>query len=152
MIAGARVLLVKPQTYANLSGEVVDPLAQHYGVPVQQIVAIFDDMQLNVAKLWLRPKGGHGDHKGVMSLIKHLRGNQNFPRLRIGVGSPPGTMDPKAYVLQKFCKEEREMMDTAIACGVEVVRLVVITGVGIASDNISRLRKSFREGKRITIF
>lgn len=148
-IGGVSVVLAKPQTYANLIGESVAPLAEHYGVPTEKIVVMFDDMETKVAKLWLLPKGGHGNHKGLINLIAHLNGSRNFPRLRIGVGLPPGKMDPKAYVLQKFCQQEREMMDSSIIQGVEVVRLVATTGIEKAIDGMTRLKKPSKSLKVI---
>eukprot|EP00250_Pteridium_aquilinum_P004863 c15051_g1_i1 orf=130-711(+) len=103
-IKGLPVVLAKPQTYANLIGE-----------------SLFDDMETRVAKLRLLAKGGHLNHKGLINMIAHLQGNRNFPRLRIGIGSPPEKMDPKAYVLQKFCEQERQMLDNSIMQGVEII-------------------------------
>ncbi|KAL5052578.1 hypothetical protein RYX36_033260, partial [Vicia faba] len=90
-IGDVPVLLAKPQTFMNASGE-----------------SIFDDMDLPFAKLRLLPKGGHGGHNGMKSVINHLKGNSGFPRLRIGIGRPPGKMDPISFVLRQFTKQERE--------------------------------------------
>ncbi|HBY95655.1 MAG: aminoacyl-tRNA hydrolase [Ardenticatenaceae bacterium] len=109
IIAGQRVLLAKPQTYMNESGRVVAPLARFYKIPPEALMVIFDDLDLPQGTTRLRPQGGAGGHNGMRSLIDHL-GTDNFPRLRIGIGRPPGQMDPAAYVLQDFRpEEEREM-------------------------------------------
>lgn len=140
-IGGMPVVLVKPQTYANLIGESVARLLEHHGLPAEKIVVLFDDMETRMAKLCLLPKGGHGNHRGLINLIAHLKGNRNFPRLRIGIGSPPEKMDPKAYVLQKFCEQERKMMDSSIIQGVEVLRLIATTGVDKVIDGMTKSRK-----------
>ncbi len=108
-IQGRRVLLVKPQTYMNLSGEAVQPLAHYYKVELSHLMVVFDDMDLPLGTLRLRPFGGAGGHKGMKSIIARL-GSQRFPRLRIGIGRPPGRMDPAAYVLQDFTAEEEAIM------------------------------------------
>ncbi|KAJ7538713.1 hypothetical protein O6H91_11G060100 [Diphasiastrum complanatum] len=102
------VLLAKPQTYVNLSGESVGPLAKYYKIPVEHVLVMYDDLDLEVAMMRLLPKGGHGGHNGMRNIIQNFKGNRQFPRLRIGIGRPPGTMDPKAYVLQRFSTRERE--------------------------------------------
>eukprot|EP00250_Pteridium_aquilinum_P004864 c15051_g1_i2 orf=130-846(+) len=140
-IKGLPVVLAKPQTYANLIGESVSLLSKYYGVPAEKIIVLFDDMETRVAKLRLLAKGGHLNHKGLINMIAHLQGNRNFPRLRIGIGSPPEKMDPKAYVLQKFCEQERQMLDNSIMQGVEIIRLVVSSGVEKAIEGIPGFKK-----------
>ena len=108
-IAGQRVLLVKPQTYMNLSGEAVQPLARYYKVELADLMVAFDDMDLPVGVIRLRPFGGAGGHNGMKSIIQRLGSNQ-FPRLRVGIGRPPGRMDPAAYVLQDFSDGEEAIM------------------------------------------
>ncbi|KAG9450342.1 hypothetical protein H6P81_010307 [Aristolochia fimbriata] len=102
MVDGTPVFLAKPQTYMNLSGESAGPLAAYYKLPLNRVVLIFDDMNLPCGVLRLHPKGGHAGHNGLKSVISHFQGNREFPRLRIGIGRPPGQMDPKAFLLQKF--------------------------------------------------
>jgi len=108
-IQDARVLLVKPQTYMNLSGEAVQPLVSYYKVELPDLMVVFDDMDLPLGTIRLRPFGGAGGHKGMKSIIQRL-GSNRFPRLRVGIGRPPGRMDPAAYVLQDFSPEEEEVM------------------------------------------
>jgi PTH1 family peptidyl-tRNA hydrolase len=98
---GQKLILAKPQTYMNLSGESVGGLARFYRVPLEQVLVAHDDLDLPFGSIRLRPGGGPGGQKGVDSTIKRL-GTQEFPRLRIGIGRPPGRMDPAAYVLQDF--------------------------------------------------
>ncbi|XP_073044812.1 chloroplastic group IIB intron splicing facilitator CRS2-B, chloroplastic-like isoform X2 [Primulina eburnea] len=101
------ILLVKPQTYMNFSGESVGPLAAYYQVPLRHILLVYDEMTLPNGVLRLQPKGGHVHHNGVKSVMQHLDGRREFPRFCIGVGNPPGTMDMRAYLLQKFSPLDR---------------------------------------------
>ncbi|XP_010048080.2 peptidyl-tRNA hydrolase, mitochondrial isoform X2 [Eucalyptus grandis] len=106
------VFLAKPQTYMNLSGE-----------------SFHDDMDLPCGVLRLQPKGGHGSHNGLKSVIYHFRGNREFARLRIGIGRPPGQMDPKAFLLQKFNQTARERIDVALQEGADALKLVLSKGL-----------------------
>ncbi|KAJ7975750.1 Peptidyl-tRNA hydrolase family protein [Quillaja saponaria] len=122
------ILVAKPQAYMNFSGESVGPLAAHYQVPLRHILLVYDEMSLPNGVLRVQPKGGHGYHNGVKSVIGHLEGSREFPRLCIGIGNPPGTMDMKAYLLQKFSPVERKQIDSALEQGVEAVRTLVLQG------------------------
>ena len=104
-----RVLLAKPITYMNASGEAVGPLAKFYKVPPADILVVFDDLDLPVGRLRLRPDGGSSGQKGVKSIIQAL-GTESFSRLRVGIGRPPGQMDPADYVLQPFSAAQEEEM------------------------------------------
>ncbi|XP_048559807.1 CRS2-like protein, chloroplastic isoform X2 [Triticum urartu] len=108
MVDGIPVLLAKPQTYINLSGESAGALAAYYKLPLHRVVVAYDDTDLPCGVLRLQPKGGYGRHNGLKSVIYHFRKNREFGRLRVGIGRPPGQMDPKAFVLQKFNKTGRE--------------------------------------------
>ncbi|GJN40642.1 hypothetical protein PR202_gb29889 [Eleusine coracana subsp. coracana] len=112
------ILLVKPQSYMNYCGE-----------------AIYDEMSLPNGVLRVQRKGGHGRHNGLQNVIEHLDGCREFPRLSIGIGSPPGKMDTRAFLLQKFSSEERLQIDTALEQGVDAVRTLVLKGF---SGNIER--------------
>ncbi|KAF9593213.1 hypothetical protein IFM89_020708 [Coptis chinensis] len=129
------VLLAKSQAYMNYSGESVGPLAAYYQVPLRHILLIYDEMSLPNGVMRLQPKGGHGYHNGVKSVIDHLDGCKAFPRLCIGIGNPPGTMDRKAYLLQKFSSEERKQVDIALEQAVEAVRNLLLKGF---DDNITK--------------
>lgn len=104
-IAGRSVLLAKPQTFMNLSGDSVAALAGFYKIPPAQIMVIFDDIDLPLGTLRIRPAGGSGGHNGMKSIIARL-GTQEFARIRFGVSRPPGRMDPAAYVLRPFERDE----------------------------------------------
>ncbi|MBA0871593.1 hypothetical protein Goshw_027892 [Gossypium schwendimanii] len=107
-VGDAPLLLAKPQTYMNLSGESTGALAAYYKLPLNRVIVFHDDMDLPCGVLRLQDKGGHGSHNGLKSVIYHFRGNREFARLRIGIGKPPGQMDPKAFLLQKFNASARE--------------------------------------------
>ncbi|KAE8773503.1 Peptidyl-tRNA hydrolase, mitochondrial [Hordeum vulgare] len=129
MVHGIPVLLAKPQTYINLSGESAGALAAYYKLPLHRVVAAYDDTDLPCGVLRLQPKGGYGRHNGLKSVIYHFRKNREFGRLRIGIGRLPGQMDPKAFVLQKFNKTGRERIDSAIKEGADILKMVVTKGL-----------------------
>ncbi len=135
-LAGVNVALVKPQTFMNLSGEAVGPLARFYKVSPERILVAFDDVDLPTATLRLRPKGGAGGHKGMRSLIQHL-GTEEFPRLRLGIGRPPGQMPVEAYVLQKFKQDEWEAMLAIYERGVEAVKTLLSAGLDYAMNHFN---------------
>lgn len=103
-----KVLLVKPQTYMNNSGESVGALANFYKVDAEDILVVHDDLDLLPAKLRMRPGGGSGGQNGIKSIIRHV-GTPDFPRLRIGIGRPPGQMKAATYVLQDFLQKEADL-------------------------------------------
>ncbi|XP_020100060.1 peptidyl-tRNA hydrolase, mitochondrial [Ananas comosus] len=140
-IGGVPVLLAKPQTYMNLSGESTGPLAAYYKLPLNHVIVMYDDMDLPCGVLRIQPKGGHGRHKGLKSVIYHFRGNREFGRLRIGIGRPPGQMDPKAFLLQKFNKTARERIDSALEEGVEILKAVVTKGLTEAARSCNTEQK-----------
>ena len=100
-----RVILAKPQTWMNDSGKSVGPLARYYRITPDRILVIYDDLDIPLGTIRFRPKGTSGGHRGVQSIINHLS-LTTFPRLRLGIGRPPGQMDPAAYVLQNYGEEE----------------------------------------------
>lgn len=106
-----RVLLVKPLTFMNDSGTAVGPLARYYKVPPERILVIYDDLDLPLARLRLRPGGSSGGHNGINSLIAHLN-TQDFPRLRIGIGRPVHG-DPIDYVLGDFDRDQEPVIRAA---------------------------------------
>lgn len=108
-----KVLLVKPLTYMNLSGECVGPLMNYFNIDVENLIVIYDDLDLETGKLRLRQKGSAGGHNGIKSLIHHL-GTQEFNRIRVGVSRPPAGMKVADYVLSKFSKEDQGAIENAI--------------------------------------
>ncbi|XP_059455051.1 peptidyl-tRNA hydrolase, chloroplastic-like [Corylus avellana] len=122
------VMLAKPQTFMNASGESVGAIVSYYKIPLKQVIVIFDDLDLPFAKLRLLPKGGHGGHNGMRNIIDHFKGNRDFSRLRIGIGRPPGKMDPINFVLRPFTKQERQELDFTFQHGLEAVRILLLEG------------------------
>lgn len=119
---GGKVMLLKPLTYMNLSGECVGPLMDYFDVDIEDIVVIYDDLDLEVGKLRLRQKGSAGGHNGIKSLIQHL-GTQEFNRIRVGVSRPPKGIKVADYVLAKFSKEDEPIIQEAIHKSVEAVEM-----------------------------
>lgn len=108
-----KVMLLKPLTYMNLSGECIIPMMDYFDVEDNQIVVIYDDLDLQVGKLRLRQKGSAGGHNGIKSIIQHL-GTQEFNRIRIGIDRPKNGMKVSDYVLSKFSEDEKPDMMEAI--------------------------------------
>ena len=113
-----KVILLKPLTYMNLSGECVRPLMDYFDIDVEDVIVIYDDLDLETGKLRLRGKGSAGGHNGIKSLIQHL-GTQEFNRIRVGVNRPPAGMKVADYVLSKFSKDDQPIVKDAIekSCG-----------------------------------
>ncbi|GKV66677.1 MULTISPECIES: aminoacyl-tRNA hydrolase [Sporosarcina] len=111
--AQGKVILVKPMTYMNLSGECVRPLADYFEVDDEELAVLYDDLDLPAGKIRLRQKGSAGGHNGMKSLIAHL-GTSEFNRIRIGVDRPTGGMKVSDYVLAPFTKEELPLMEEAV--------------------------------------
>ncbi|RWR85503.1 peptidyl-tRNA hydrolase, chloroplastic-like protein isoform X1 [Cinnamomum micranthum f. kanehirae] len=128
LIANVPVMLAKPQTFMNASGESVGSLVSYFNIPLNQVLLIYDDMDLPFGTLRLLPKGGHGGHNGMRSVIDHLKGSQDFPRLRIGIGRPPGIMGPINFVLRSFNRQEREELESTCRIGLEAVRILLLQG------------------------
>lgn len=135
-IAGAKVALVKPMTYMNLSGECVGAIARFYKTPAQDVLAVYDELDLPEGLLRLRGKGGAGGHNGMKSLITHL-GTDAFPRLRIGIGRPPGRMAASDYVLQDFSAGEMEALNEAIDKAIEGVNRWITQGIDNAMNYVN---------------
>ena len=136
-ISGKRVLLVKPQTYMNLSGEAVGPLARYYKVAPQNVFVIFDDISLPVGGIRLRKKGSAGGHNGIKSLISNL-GGEDFPRLKIGVGAKPHPdADLKNHVLGGIPKNELPDFEKALQNTVLAVEEMLTSGIESAMNKFN---------------
>lgn len=129
-VAERRVILAKPQTYMNRSGDAVGPLARYYRIVPESVLVIYDDIDLAPGTIRLREKGGSGGHNGMKSIIQHL--GQDFPRLRLGIGRPQGKMPPAAYVLQDFGSDEELLLDAMLDKAVDVVETFLEEGVDVA--------------------
>ena len=117
---GDVIMLVKPQTYMNLSGTAISELARFYKIPAHDVVVIFDDLDLPAGRLRLRTKGGSGGHRGIESLLTHM-GSAEFPRIRIGIGRPPAGWEVVDYVLSRFAAEEQPLLTEVIGKAADAV-------------------------------
>lgn len=123
-VEGQQVILLKPMTYMNLSGESVAEAARYFKIAPEDVIVVYDDINLDVGRLRIRPKGSAGGHNGMKNIIAHL-GTDVFPRIRVGVGMKPPRMDLAAYVLSRFSAEEQAAMEAAYdrACQAAVLLL-----------------------------
>jgi PTH1 family peptidyl-tRNA hydrolase len=125
---GERVILIKPQTFMNNSGSAVNSLAHFYKVPLENILVAYDDVDLPLGTMRLRPSGGSAGQKGMQSIIERL-GTDEFPRLRIGTGRPPGRMEAADYVLQDFPSDEADLLGETLDRAVETVLTYIKDGL-----------------------
>ena len=131
--SGRRLLLAKPQTYMNLSGQAVGALAHYYKAPPENILIAYDDVDLPFGLLRLRTAGGTGGHKGMNSIIERF-GTQDIPRLRMGIGRPPGRMEAADYVLQDFSPAETSLLPEILDRGMEAVFIFITQGIAAAMN------------------
>lgn len=134
-IADRPVIVAKPQTFMNLSGEAIGPLVNYYKIPQRNILVVYDELDIPFAVIRLREKGGAGGHNGMRSLIQHL-GN-DFARMRMGIGRPPGRMDPAAFVLQDFGREELPLLSEMLSTAVEAVESFVRHGIDLTMSRFN---------------
>ena len=138
MIGGRRVLLMKPSTFMNNSGEAVRDAAAFYKIPPERILVIFDDISLDVGRLRIRRKGTDGGHNGIKSII-YLTGRDDFPRIKVGIGANPRPdYDLAAWVLSKFTKEELEQLEEVNQRACAAAKLIV---EGKIDDAMSRYNR-----------
>ena len=138
MIEGQKVILVKPQTYMNLSGESIRGLVDYYKIDVEhELLVIYDDISLDVGHLRIRKKGSAGGHNGIKNIIANL-GTQNFPRIKVGVGEKPKKYDLADYVLSHFSKAERELMEEGYQKAVKAVEMLLDGEMEAAMNEYNR--------------
>jgi PTH1 family peptidyl-tRNA hydrolase len=125
---GNKVVLVKPMTFMNESGRAVAPLLRYFKLPLSNLLVIHDDLDLPLGTLRLRPSGGTSGQRGMASIITHL-GTQEFPRMRLGIGRPPGQMDPVDYVLKNFLPSENELLAIVLRTAVEASQNFISEGL-----------------------
>lgn len=140
MLEGQKVVLVKPQTFMNLSGECVRAVADFYKVPEEEIIVIYDDISLEPGQLRIRAKGSAGGHNGIKNIIAHL-GSQVFPRVKVGVGEKPRMMDLADYVLSHFTKEEQGKMNDAFKEAADAAAAMVSQGIEPAMNRYNTKKK-----------
>jgi len=131
---GKRVLLMKPQTYMNLSGEAAGEAARFYKIPPERVLVISDDVSLPLGRLRVRGSGSAGGHNGLKSIIEHL-GSENFPRVKVGVGAPPEPdYDLVDWVIGGFSASERKTVDAAVDRALDAAECVISHGVTEAQN------------------
>lgn len=126
-IQNKKVLLVKPQTYMNLSGESIGEIVSYYDIPLENLLIVYDDIDLEIGKLRLRAKGSAGTHNGMRSIVSYLK-KDTFPRLRIGIGKPERE-DLVDFVLGKFPKNQKKEIQQAIEMAGEAIDVFIFEGI-----------------------
>ena len=140
-IEGQKVMLAKPQTYMNLSGESIRSILDYYKVdPETELIVIYDDISLDVGKLRIRAKGSAGGHNGIKNIIAHV-GGPVFPRIKVGVGEKPPKYDLADYVLGHFSKAEQELMEEGYKDAVKAVEMIVSGDISGAMNEYNRKKK-----------
>jgi len=133
-IGGRNILLIKPLTFMNLSGEAVREASEYHGINPDEILVVCDDINLPLGRIRIRQQGSDGGHKGLKSIIGELR-SPDFPRLRMGVGMPEEPECPvEAFVLEKFRKDEKEIVEEMISEAASAVETLILDGVEIAQQ------------------
>ena len=138
VVFGAQAILIKPQTYMNLSGQAAAEFVSFYKIDAGSALVFYDDCDMPLGKIRLRKDGGSGGHKGVESIIRAL-GSRGFPRLRLGIGRPvsPNTTELEDYVLTPFTKEEALAVDEMLGMAVDAVKTFVTDGIDAAMNGFN---------------
>jgi peptidyl-tRNA hydrolase, PTH1 family len=129
-------ILAKPQTFMNDSGQAVAPLMHFYKIPNEKLLVVHDDLDLPFGTLRLRPQGGAGGQRGMGSIMSKLN-TQDFARLRVGIGRPPGRMAPRDYVLHDFDSEEEQLLPEVLQNAVDAIRRFVADGIEKAMNDFN---------------
>ncbi|MDD3251652.1 MAG: aminoacyl-tRNA hydrolase [Lachnospiraceae bacterium] len=141
VIEGQKVLLVKPQTFMNLSGESIREAVDYYKITPEEIIVIYDDISLEPGQLRIRLKGSAGGHNGIKNIIAQL-GSQEFPRIKVGVGAKPPRMDLAAYVLSRFSAGEQKLMDEAFRDAADAAVMMMTEGAERAMNHYNTKKKT----------
>ncbi|MGQ9833992.1 MAG: aminoacyl-tRNA hydrolase [Candidatus Villigracilaceae bacterium] len=131
-----KIIFAKPQTYMNLSGQSVQGLMRFYKLPLSNLLVAHDDLDLPLGTIRMRPGGGSAGQKGIASIIEHL-GTQDFPRLRLGIGRPPGRMDPADYVLQDFSPSDLPLLSETLERAADAALIWVSQGLATAMNQFN---------------
>jgi peptidyl-tRNA hydrolase, PTH1 family len=132
-IAGSAVLLVQPQTFMNLSGVAIGKLIDYFRIAIEDMIVVHDDLDLPFQTIRLKAGGGHGGHKGLISIIEHL-GSADFARVRIGIGRPPHKSMVESYVLSPFADEEMTVLPQLTRTAAEAVTDIISSGIQAAME------------------
>jgi peptidyl-tRNA hydrolase, PTH1 family len=134
--SGRRIVLAKPQTFMNLSGQAVGSLVRFYKVPLENLLVAYDEVDLPFGTIRIRPGGGSAGHRGMASIIERL-GTQEYPRMRLGIGRPPGHMDAADYVLQDFSRTDGEALALFLDRAVDAVLVFIDRGLMTAMNQFN---------------
>lgn len=146
MIAGEKVMLAKPLTYMNLSGDSIREFVNYYKIdPETELIVIYDDIDLEPGQIRIRKKGSAGGHNGIKSIIGQL-GTQNFYRIKVGVGAKPKGWDLADYVLGHFSSQERELVDEAVKKAADAVETILQSGIDAAMNQYNGSGKKKKAG------
>ena len=141
VIEGQKVLLLKPQTFMNLSGESIRAAADYYKIEPEEMIVIYDDISLDPGQLRIRLKGSAGGHNGIKNIIANL-GTQDFPRIKVGVGAKPPRMDLADYVLSRFGAGEQKLMKEAFGEAAEAAVMMMTDGAERAMNHFNAKKKA----------
>jgi len=131
------VILAKPQTFMNSSGESVYEIINYYKIPLEHLIVIYDDIDLPLGRIRIRKKGSAGTHNGMRSIIYMLK-NEHFPRIRVGIGKPKEGTDLVKYVLSPFTEEEQPVIYKAMERAAEAAEIIVTDGIDTAMNKYNR--------------
>lgn len=133
-LGGQKVFLIKPQTFMNLSGNAVASAARFYKIPPERILVVFDDVNIPLGKLRIKRNGSDGGHKGIRSIIDRL-GSSEFPRIKIGVGSPPHQdYDMVSWVISKLDEKEKKLLFTSAGTAAQAAQELILNGINSAMN------------------
>lgn len=131
-----KLILAKPQTFMNLSGQSVQGLVHFYKIPLTNVMILSDDLDIPFGTVRIRASGGPGGQRGLGSILEKL-GTKDVPRMRLGIGRPPGRMDPAAYVLQSFSRDEMQTLSEVLDHGAEAALAFVTHGLNKAMNEFN---------------
>jgi PTH1 family peptidyl-tRNA hydrolase len=131
-----KIILAKPQTYMNLSGQSVQGLLNFYKIPFENLLVAHDDLDIPFGTIRIRPTGGPGGQRGMADTIEQL-GTKDFPRLRLGISRPPGRMQAKDYVLQNFSKDEQKLLPEILSRASDAALEFVVNGLNMAMNKFN---------------
>ncbi len=135
IIEGKKVILLKPQTYMNLSGDAIIQVVRFYKIPIENIYVIYDDMDIDPGQIKIRKKGGAGSHNGMKSVVSNLQ-TEEFARIRVGIGTPKNKQDAILYVIGAIPEDEIEMLNNGVKKATEAM-------VSILKDGIDKAMNTF---------
>ncbi|NLC02937.1 MAG: aminoacyl-tRNA hydrolase, partial [Tissierellia bacterium] len=133
IIGGEKILLMKPQTFMNNSGISVRDVYQYYKIPIENIIVVVDDIDIDFSTVRIRAKGSAGSHNGLKSIINYL-GNENFPRVKVGIGKKYENQDLASFVLSRFSPDEQEDINISLVTAAEAVESIIKDGINQAMN------------------